>query len=147
MHLNKEHNLRQLGRYLQLSTEWQSAVAAVQGLPLGTSPSRCHFPSWLSHPPAIIRSQRQRSTRHTETAYLGSERQLDNPREFSIATLTDGVPVFLLRARRPRLARHRQTVVVHVNGDILGRESGKLERCCHDVRILCFVQIKSGEGK
>ena len=78
--------------------------------------------------------------------YLGSEGELQRPGECPVLTLADRVPTLLMRVGGGRRARDRQAVVVDVDGDILGLESGQLECRCHGVGILGFVQVKSGEG-
>ena len=80
-------------------------------------------------------------------AYLDPKRKPQCPRELAGPALTDGItPLFLgIGWRRGQLARDRQTVLVDVDGDVFGCQTGQLKGCRHGVGILGFVNVQSGK--
>ena len=90
--------------------------------------------------------QRQtHSTIDRRATYLGSKGHLQRPRKRAVATLTNLVPTLLLRVGGGRLAGYRQAVVVNVDSDILGLQSGQLECRRHGVGVLGFVEVEPSD--
>lgn len=58
-----------------------------------------------------------------------------------MATLTDGVSSLFVGVRLPRLTSNRETVLMDVDGDIVGFHTGKLKCGCHDICILGFMNV------
>jgi len=87
------------------------------------------------------------SIRRPSYAYLDPQRDLQRPGELAIATLTDGVSLFMGPVRLLRLTSNRKTVLVDVNIDIVGFHAGKLKRGCHGVGVLGFVNVHPGESR
>jgi len=73
---------------------------------------------------------------------LGPEGELQRSGEFAIATFTDDV-LSLLVMGFPRLTSNCETVLVDIDGDIVGCHAGQLKRGCHGVSILGLVNVHS----